>query len=228
MACKNIFRLPSKDDDQGHKEISKYIKHSQLEIATDQEILDSWSRMESRASSCNKAQLKTWSQAAGIDWSEKAPLASPTLRKQHLLQPTSQYMHDFMHGLAPNGVLTWITFLLVQALSDSGEVDTWKQLHGFVTLWVHSKKGKVAVHRLFDTKASESHKKAGKFKCSASEMLGVCEILAYYVELCCLPHGLCSACQCFLAWCKVLNYCELLCGNSFIAKALPQTLASIG
>ena len=34
-------------------------------------------------------------------------------------------------------------------------------------------------------------------------------------------------CQCFLAWCKVLNYCELLCGNSFIAKALPQTLASI-
>ena len=90
MACKNIFRLSSKDDDQGQKEISKYIKHSQLEIATDQEILDSWSRMESKASSCNKAQLKTWSQAAGIDWSEKALLASPTLRKQNLLQPISQ------------------------------------------------------------------------------------------------------------------------------------------
>jgi len=90
MACKSIFRLSSKDDDQGQKEISKYIKHSQLEIATDQEILDSWSRMESRASSCNKAQLKTWSQAAGIDWSEKALLASPTLRKQNLLQPISQ------------------------------------------------------------------------------------------------------------------------------------------
>jgi hypothetical protein len=208
MACKNIFRLSSKDDDQGQKEISKYIKHSQLEIATDQEILDSWSRMESRASSCNKAQLKTWSQAAGIDWSEKALLASPTLRKQNLLQPISQYMHDFMHGLASNGVLNWVTFLLIQALSDYGEVDIWKQLHGFVTLWVHPKKGKVAVHRLFDTKAVESHKKAGKFKCSASEMLGVCEFLAYYVELCCLPHGLCtSACQCFLAWCKVLNYC---------------------
>ena len=208
MACKRIFRLSSKDDDQGQKEISKYIKHSQLEIATDQEILDSWSRMESRASSCNKAQLKTWSQAAGIDWSEKALLASPTLRKQNLLQPISQYMHDFMHGLASNGVLNWVTFLLIQALSDYGEVDIWKQLHGFVTLWVHPKKGKVAVHRLFDTKAVESHKKAGKFKCSASEMLGVCEFLAYYVELCCLPHGLCtSACQCFLAWCKVLNYC---------------------
>ena len=155
MACKNIFRLPSKDDDQGQKEISKYIKHSQLEIATDQEILDSWSRMESRASSCNKAQLKTWSQAAGIDWSEKALLASPTLSKQNLLQPISQMI--FMHGLASNGVLTWITFLLIQALPDYGEVDIWKQLHGFVTLWVHPKKGKVAVHRLFDTKASESH-----------------------------------------------------------------------
>ena len=190
------------------KEISKYIKHSQLDIASDQEILSSWTRMETRANSCSKAQMKTWSQAAGIDWSAQALLASAILKKQNILRPISQYMHDFMHGLASNGVLTWITFLLIQSLYDSGEVDIWKKLHGFFTLWVHPKKGKVAVHRLFDNKAVESHKKASKFKCSASEMLGVCEIMAYYVELCCIPHGLCiAACRCFLDWCKVLNYC---------------------
>ena len=206
--CKNIFRSTAKDDDQGQKEISKYIKHSQLDIASDQEILSSWTRMETRANSCSKAQMKTWSQAAGIDWSAQALLASAILKKQNILRPISQYMHDFMHGLASNGVLTWITFLLIQSLYDSGEVDIWKQLHGFFTLWVHPKKGKVAVHSLFDNKAVESHKKASKFKCSASEMLGVCEIMAYYVELCCIPHGLCiAACRCFLDWCKVLNYC---------------------
>eukprot|EP00438_Fugacium_kawagutii_P030947 Skav233230 [mRNA] locus=scaffold1215:329634:331538:- [translate_table: standard] len=208
MACKNLFRMSSKDDDEGQKEISKFIKHSQLDIASDQEILDSWSRMQSRTSSCSKAQMKTWSQAAGIDWSDQALLVSPVLRKQGLLQPISQYMHDFMHGLASNGVLTWITFLLIQTLFDSGVKDIWKQLHGFVQLWVHPSKGKLPVHKLFDTKAVESHKKASKFKCSASEMLGVCEILAYYVDLCCIPKGLCmAACECFLAWCKVLTYC---------------------
>ena len=208
MACKNIFRITSSNDDEGQKEISSYIKHCQLDIATDQEILDSWSRMQSRSKTCSKAQFKKWSQAAGIDWSEQALLASPILREHNLLQPISQYMHDFMHGLASNGVLNWVTFLMIQALYDSGVLDIWMQLHGFVQLWVRPSKGKIAVHKLFDTKAVESHKKASKFKCSASEMLGVCEILAYYVELCCSPQRLCtSACQCFLAWCKVLNYC---------------------
>ena len=58
MACKNIFRITSSNDDEGQKEISKYIKHCQLDIATDQEILDSWSRMQSRSKTCSKAQFK--------------------------------------------------------------------------------------------------------------------------------------------------------------------------
>ena len=211
MACKNIFRLSSKDDDESQKEISKYVKHSQLDLATDQEILESWSRMEARSKSCNKAQFKAWGQAAGIDWSEQALLLSPTLRKQNLLKPITQYMHDFMHGLVSNGVLTWITFLLIQSLQQHGMQDVWGQLHGFVQLWVQPAKHKAALHRLFAAKAVEAHKKASKFKATASEMLGVCEILAYYVNVCCLQHGVCTlACQCFLAWCKVLNYCLAL------------------
>ena len=208
MMCKNVFVLTKEDEEVGDKKLAQFTKLSQLDVATDEEILSSWSRMQERASSCNKAEFKKWSQAAGIDFAHQALLLSETLRSQNLLRPISQYMHDYMHGLCSNGVLNWVIFLWIQALASSGMANIWETLQGFLQIWVQPALHKCNLQRLFQAKAVESHKKAGKFKCSASEILGLYKVLAYYAQVCCLPNGICLLeSACFLAWCKVLDYC---------------------
>lgn len=208
MMCKNLFVLAKEDEEAGDKKLARFTKLSQLDVATDQEILSSWSRMQERSASCNKAEFRKWSQAAGIDFSQQALLLSDKLKSQNLLKPISQYMHDYMHGLCSNGVLNWVIFLWIQALASSGVADIWKTLHGFVQLWVQPAIHKCNLQRLFQAKAVEGHKKAGKFKCSASEILGLYKVLAHYAQVCCLPNGICLLeSTCFLAWCKVLDYC---------------------
>ena len=59
----------------------------------------------------------------------------------------------------------------------------------------------------FCPKQWKATKKAGKFKCSSSEILGLYQVLAHYVQICCLPNGICLlGSTCSLAWCKVLDY----------------------
>ena len=207
MACKNLFVL-TQDEEKGDKEISKFTKYSQLDIAHDQEVLDSWDRMKSRKRDRTKAEFKRWSQACGIDYSEQALLLSPVLRQQNILQPITQYMHDYMHALCSNGVMSWIAFLLIQSLHSNGVDGIWGHLHGFVQLWSQPAIHKTHLRKLFEAKAVKGHKEASKFKCSASEMLSLYKVLAHYVHTCCLATGSCVlASHCYLAWCSVLDYC---------------------
>ena len=169
--------------------MSKYNQLSQLDIATDDEILASWTRMQHRSRTCNKTEFKQWSQACGIDYTDHALLLSDVLRRQNLLKPMTHYMPDFMHALCSNGVFQWVTFLLIQALSKSGLPDVWKKLQAFVQLWTEPAVHKCALHKFFEQKAVAKHKEAGKLKCAASEMLSLYKVLAYYVAICCLPVG---------------------------------------
>ena len=86
--------------------------NSLLDIATDQEILSSWARMQERSTACNKTEFRRWSQASGVDYSQHSLLLSDKLKSQNLLRPITQYMHDYMHGLCPNGVLNWVFFFV--------------------------------------------------------------------------------------------------------------------
>lgn len=86
--------------------------NSLLDIATDHEILSSWARMQERSTACNKTEFRRWSQASGVDYSQHSLLLSDKLKSQNLLRPITQYMHDYMHGLCPNGVLNWVFFFV--------------------------------------------------------------------------------------------------------------------
>ena len=191
--------------------------------------------MQERSTACNKTEFRRWSQASGVDYSQHPLLLSDKLKSQNLLRPITQYMHDYMHGLCPNGVLNWVFFLWIQPLASSGVAEVWKA-HGFVQLWAQPAIHKCNLQRLFLPKAVEGHKKAGKFKCSSSEILGLYQVLAHYVQICCLPNGICLlGPTCSLAWCKVLDYClsipalekpdhkQLL---SFVEAALEATVAA--
>jgi hypothetical protein len=125
--------------------------------------------------------------------------------------------------------------LWIQPLASSGVAEI-RKAHGFVQLWAQPAIHKCNLQRLFLPKAVEGHKKAGKFKCSSSEILGLYQVLAHYVQICCLPNGICLlGPTCSLAWCKVLDYClsipalekpdhkQLL---SFVEAALEATVAA--
>ena len=71
-----------------------------------------WARMQERSTACNKTEFRRWSQASGVDYSQHSLLLSDKLKSQNLLRPITQYMHDYMHGLCPNGVLNWVFFFV--------------------------------------------------------------------------------------------------------------------
>ena len=62
MHCKNIFisRRQNAEGDVSDSKLVQYLKHRDLDIATDQEILDSWMRMRERRPSLNQQQWKQW------------------------------------------------------------------------------------------------------------------------------------------------------------------------
>ena len=64
--------------------------NSLLDIATDQEILSSWARMQERSTACNKTEFRRWSQASGVDYSQHSLLLSDKLKSQNLLRPITQ------------------------------------------------------------------------------------------------------------------------------------------
>ena len=58
----------------------------------------------------------------------------------------------------------------------------------------------------FCPKQWKATKKLGSSDAS-SEILGLYQVLAHYVQICCLPNGIClPGSTCSLAWCKVLDY----------------------
>ena len=136
---------------------------------------------------------------SGIDYSPHSLLLSSTLNSQNLVQPVSQYCHDYMHCLCSKGVLCFVSFWLVDALCHAGMHDIWDSLHSFLQLWVPPGAFKsIKPHDLFHPKQVEAHKSSKYLKSTASEMLSLYRHLAYYVRACCLPSNFLPAeCNCF-------------------------------
>ena len=65
-------------------------------------------------------------------------------------------MHDYMHGLCPNGVLNWVFVFVDPTACFSGVAEIWKA-HGFVQLWAQPAIHKCSLQRLFLPKAVEGH-----------------------------------------------------------------------
>lgn len=155
QSCKNLFITRSADDaeENGDKELSKYIKKADLQMNSDKELVSSWRRMRDRQSTCNKGQFKSWQQAAGIDFSIYALLMSDSLDSQNMLRPVSGYVHDFMHGMLSIGVMGWVAYLVISTVCENGLPQIWERLADFLKLWVQPGfRSNQNVHRLFDSK----------------------------------------------------------------------------
>ena len=92
----------------------------------------------------------------------------PCLSKK-LLQPCTQYTHDWMHGMCSQGVLCTVASLLLKSLAEDALPNVWHLLHGYLEAWQYPsvQKKSSSPHKLFTQQTIAGHKKAQTFKCSA-------------------------------------------------------------
>ena len=109
------------------------IRKSQLQLASDSEVMASWQRMEQRFLSETPKVFAQWEQATGFSFSEQALLGSTVLRP--FLQPVSCYMHDWMHGVVANGTLNIVGYLFLQAMQKQG-LQSWSSFRDYLGFWV--------------------------------------------------------------------------------------------
>ena len=89
-------------------------------------------------------------------------------------------MHDYMHGLLSNGLLSYATFYLLQVL------DGWKNFAEYCKFWQLPKQfSAIRICNVLDDKRVVKHKKSGKLNSTASELLSLLPILAHYIRQVC-------------------------------------------
>ena len=117
MLCKNLFRTrqASELEDEPQDVLAKHIRVADLALTTD-ELLQSWQRMKARKDTCTKVQFKQWQVAAGLDYSDSALPLFSSLIEQKLLNPCSQYAHDYTHALCSKGALSYVGFWVLESL----------------------------------------------------------------------------------------------------------------
>lgn len=231
MMCKNLFLakgffIDADGDEQAQPTLANFTRIQDLDLAADNELVQSWQRMKERSGTVSKSDWKTWCQVSGIDYTPHALLLSAKLNSLGLLKPATQYCHDFMHCLCSKGCLSFVTFWVLEAICFNGMSNLWETLQSYLQLWTPPASFKaVKPHLLFLPKNVEGHKASKYIKCSASEMLSLHRPLAYFIHSCCLSHGfLENECRCFLAWSDLLDF---LASIPFLQEANPQHLAAL-
>ena len=191
MLCRNIFAIGTEETlDEDLTISARHLTMASCELATDAELLQSWDRLAQHSQSDNKGTFKMRQQASGWTFSEAALLMSPVLRSLGLLRPATQYCFDYMHGLCSNGVLCFVLFWAFTAFQQKGLPQVWHGFKAFVQLWHWPLAQKQnSLHKLFSAEKVKSHRKAGHFKASASEMLALSRPLQHFLETyCVLPE----------------------------------------
>ena len=181
--CLNAWSSVSEvlDDDGNPLMICVMCKMSEMKPATDADLLEAVDRLAYRKATLKNPIFENWQKASGLVHQPNGLLLDPALRSNGILRPVSQYCHDPMHTMVANGVMNVVLWLLLVALG--GHMDIWASLHSYIQLWftpIHFKASKL--HEMFNRKQETSCKSAKKFKCIASELLGVYPILACFCQ----------------------------------------------
>ena len=96
--------------------------YHQLNLVTDEELLASWQRLDHRQLVCTKADFAKWQMATGLSWSKHALALNASLLEAGILKPTSQFCHDWMHGIL-QGTAPMVLLHVLQILAS--HLDIW-------------------------------------------------------------------------------------------------------
>lgn len=177
---------------------------SALQLATDQDLQGTFSRLASRAGTVSKDDFKLWEQAVGFNYNEHSLPWDPILGPH--LKPCSQFVHDWMHTMFVGGVFPVLMGLTLNSLQTEFKTNTYKLLADYMKLWTLPGSIKDDMSSLFSKKRHDANKDAGIFKCTAGEGLGVYPLFAFWLAFTVQPTGACTkAITCFLALADLLD-----------------------
>ena len=206
LLCKNALALDSTTciDDKPMLRCD-VIHESDLEFATDDDVRGTVFRLNCFKVTDNITKFKIREQALGFTWTEYNLLSDPDLTRY--VNPCSQFCHDWMHCLVAAGLFQLVLHLLLESLESDGIRDAYVYFQEFVKLcrWpigIHSSN----IHRFFDDNRRTSNRKAGTFKCQASDALSMYPVLAFFVLTQFRKASIAvHACDAFIALCDVID-----------------------
>ena len=180
----------SEDSGEGEDVVTHRMSLDHLLVPTDQEILESFDKLEEKFHTLPKGEFQVWQQTCGLTYSKYALLLDKQLRSHGILQPAQQYCHDWMHGLVSAG---------------------WSLAHDYLKLWLWPKHLPQNLADLFGSKHAKKCQSNKKIQCQASEALSLLPVLVCLVKSLLLPQGLLcpKICNAFLAAAAIVDLVHL-------------------
>ena len=159
--------------------ITQAFDPSALQLATDQDLQGTLSRLASRAGTVNKDDFRLWEQAVGFNYNEHSLPWDPILGPH--LKPCSQFVHDWMRAMFVGGVFPVLMGLTLNSLQTEFKTNAYKLLADYMKLWTLPGSIKDDMSSLFSKRRHDANKEAGSFKCTAGEGLGVYPLFAFWL-----------------------------------------------
>ena len=214
MGCRNMFTQKSEVVDESGDNLltCNQFTESELDFALDSDVRDTIRRLRAHKLTDPPAEFELREIAYGFNWEPHGLLFDDALAD--IMQPVSQYHHDWMHGMLVNGVFNTIVFLLLGSIHSAGMADIWSKLSNYLALWtwpVRAGNGADHYSAIFDKKRATSSRKAKHLKCSASDCLSIYPVLAFYIEMIVKAAGVCvTECLAFLACADLLDMLQAI------------------
>ena len=100
---------------------------------------------------------------------------------------------------------------LLTSLDESKEFNSYKTFFEYFAQWKQPKAYSTALNTLFSAKKKKANTEANTFKASASEFLGLYSILAFFLQVVCVPAQHCvKACKVFLELANILDILQCI------------------
>lgn len=225
MLCLNLYSHKSGLVDEDGEDIltCTLVHEDQLHFATDADVRGAVRRLAAYRATDNARTFEERKKAIGFRHEPHGLLLDPEL--DDLVQPVSQFCHDWMHAIFVHGVFGTVTFRLLEALVSAGQRNIWDTLYGYVSLWTWpSRLHGSSFKNIFSPKRMASSRKAKFFKCAASEGLSIYTVLAFFVQTVIMASGTCvSECKAFVALADVIDILVLI----PLGCVLPEQLRSV-
>ena len=182
------------------------LKVDELEATTDASCKDTARRLSWWATRENKTAFSRRQQLMGFTFMQYSLLTDMAL--DGIIQPCSQFMHDWMHGLFSKGVFNICLQQLLTSMEEAGlhtllggATGIYQHLYEYMVPWKFPAKKKCTdLYKVFDPKRRQGNRDAKVFRCGASEGLALVSVLSFWVSALVLPLGHCTqACQAFIA-----------------------------
>ena len=199
--CRKLVSAPSGicNADGEDLLVCSLLHEHQLQFATDAEVRGSIDRLKRFKLTDNPPNFKLRQQAIGFTYTEHGLLFDVAL--DEIVKPTSQYCHDWMHGIFQGGVFNVLAFCLMRS-AQAQAPNLWKALDDYLQPWhwPGALGYNASKDRPFSPDRVNTYIASKLVKCPASEGLSLLPILCVFAdEVVRRLPGMDAACNALLA-----------------------------